>query len=174
MNKILIGIGSKAKVGKDTLGLYLSKQYSLKRLAFADPLKEEVNTMLQSLGLTYDDANKDVLRPLLIGWGESRRKMEPDYWVSIIEKQYKNTMSCFGIAGCGFYHGVVITDVRYVNEAMFIRNNGGVLINIIRDNGMDIPTEHELDNFKFDYTIHNNASLEDLLHAGDDVIKGRF
>jgi hypothetical protein len=59
----------------------------------------------------------------------------------------------------------IITDVRFPNEALAIKDKGGVLLRIERDS--DIQSNHEsetaLDNWTFDYVIENNGTIEDLI-----------
>jgi hypothetical protein len=60
----------------------------------------------------------------------------------------------------------VVTDVRFDNEAIFIRNRGGVIINIVRDKQDIIENRHSseggLRSDNIDLTIHNNGSIEDM------------
>lgn len=59
----------------------------------------------------------------------------------------------------------IITDVRFPNEALAIKDKGGVLLRIERDS--DVKSNHEsetaLDNWTFDYVIENNGTIEDLI-----------
>lgn len=64
---------------------------------------------------------------------------------------------------------ILITDVRYLNEAEAIKSRGGILIRVNRphnESPKDIsnhPSETGLDNYNnFDYIIENDGSLEDL------------
>jgi hypothetical protein len=58
----------------------------------------------------------------------------------------------------------IITDCRFPNEAVAIREREGVLLRLNRngDTGEHI-SETALDNFEFDYVIENTGSLEELV-----------
>ncbi len=118
---MVIGISGKAGSGKDTLGKYLCEEYRCLHYYFAKPLKEGAKIMF-----AYTDdqiANKEVpIEP----WGISPRKIwqllgtevgrgiDPAIWIKnaemFIHKHPGRT--------------VIITDVRFDNEAIFIRNRG--------------------------------------------------
>ena len=62
---------------------------------------------------------------------------------------------------------VICTDVRFVHEVDFIKQNSGIMIKIIRDDvvqALDIA-EHDLDMMdpeNFNYIIYNNGTYEEL------------
>ena len=135
----LIGISGKAGAGKDTLGKYLCDEYRCMHYYFAKPLKEGAKIMF---GLSDEQIeNKEkVIEP----WGMSPRKIyqllgtevgrgiDVNIWVKNAEMFVKSVP--------GFT--VVITDVRFDNEAFWIHNRGGVVINIVRDKDGKYP-EHK-------------------------------
>ena len=159
----LIGIAGKARAGKDTLGKYLCDEYRCMHYYFAKPIKEACRVMFQ---LTDDQiANKEVpIEP----WGYSPRKMyqyiglevgrnsDPNVWVKNAELFVKS------VAG----HTVVITDVRFSNEAYWIHNRGGVVINIVRDQDDIKENKHSseggLKPDSIDLQIRNNGTIEDM------------
>jgi hypothetical protein len=73
-----------------------------------------------------DPATKEVLRPLLVLYGAGMRSIDPDYWVQCLQ----NRLLSMPAAG---KHGIVITDVRYPNEADWIHGLGGIVIRIDRE-----------------------------------------
>ena len=161
---MLIGISGKAGCGKDTLGKYLCDEYRCLHYYFAKPLKEAAKIMF---ALTDDQiANKEVpIEP----WGISPRKIwqllgtevgrgiDPAIWIKNAEMFVKSVPG----------RTVVITDCRFDNEAIFIRNRGGVVINIVRDQqGIIAENKHSSEGGlrpdNIDMTIKNNGSIEDL------------
>lgn len=140
----LIGIGGYARVGKDTVGksiltyaaVVLNKPY--KRVAFADELKKEIDPFVkENFGFSVFNANdeqKKIIRPLLVGLGESRRIQNPEYWI------YKAKLQVEINKNNGI--GSIVTDVRYKNEAQWIKDNGGIVIYIHR-NGIFAPNPTE-------------------------------
>ncbi len=159
----LIGISGKAGSGKDTLGKYLCDEYHCMHYYFAKPLKEGAKIMF---ALTDDQiANKEVpVEP----WGISPRKIyqrlgtevgrgiDPAIWIKNAEIFIKSVPG----------RTVVITDVRFDNEATFIRNRGGVVINIVREQQDIIENRHSseggLKPDNVDLYLHNNGSIEDM------------
>jgi hypothetical protein len=67
----------------------------------------------------------------------------------------------------------IITDVRFYNEAQFIKEEGGVLIRINRFGVKPVnnhPSETNLDSSSFDYIINNDFSLEDLTKDVQEIL----
>ena len=169
---MVIGISGKAGSGKDTLGKYLCEEYRCLHYYFAKPLKEGAKIMF---ALTDDQiANKEVpIEP----WGLSPRKIwqllgtevgrgiDPAIWIKnaemFIHKHPGRT--------------VIITDVRFDNEAIFIRNRGGVVINIVREQQDIIENRHSSEGGlrpeNIDLTIHNIGSIEDMCNEVTDMIQ---
>ena len=160
---MLIGISGKAQSGKDTLGKFLCERYRCLHYYFAKPLKEGAKIMF---ALTDDQiANKEVpIEP----WGisprtiyqrlgtEVGRGIDVNIWVKNAEMFVKS------VAG----RTVVITDVRFDNEALWIHNRGGVVINIERDQKDIYENRHSseggLSPDSIDLTIYNNGTIEDM------------
>jgi len=63
----------------------------------------------------------------------------------------------------------IIPDVRFNNEADIIKNKGGVLIRLNRNNAGESDlheSESALDNYsKFDYIIENNGSIDEFINT---------
>ena len=67
---------------------------------------------------------------------------------------------------------VVVSDVRFPNEAEAIRDADGILVRIERPGavGSGHVTETALEGFVADHTIVNDGLLQDLLRRVDDVL----
>jgi hypothetical protein len=125
----MIGISGYARSGKDTFGESLQKvlgQYGIraKTYALATQLKIDINFLTEGdFGInafTKDDEEKKIIRPLLVGYGEAWRRADPEHWLSIIDSNLEpRTLP-------------IITDIRYENEADYILENQGFLLNINR------------------------------------------
>jgi len=66
-----------------------------------------------------------------------------------------------------------ITDMRFPNEYDAIKSRNGIVIRINRP-GVPVnnhPSETALDNFKFDYVINNDGTLEDFKIKVEDCLK---
>lgn len=124
----IIGITGKKRSGKDTLANeFVNLGYDL--LSFAAPMKKMLQVIL---GHIQDDKKEEILpefgvsyrhmaQTLGTEWG--RNLISPDLWVKLLERQLRPG---------GKY---VISDVRFNNEANFIRKFGGLLIHVERETG---------------------------------------
>ena len=66
----------------------------------------------------------------------------------------------------------VITDVRFPNELSSVEKRKGLTVRMDREMAskpINHPSETALDNYKFDKTIHNNGSIEDLTVRISDI-----
>lgn len=177
---MIVGVTGKKNVGKDTVGAYLVKEYGFRRLAAADALKklaaqifgieikyieelknkEEVVIKLDSL--THEFSPKIIgFRRFLQQLGtESRKVLGEDIWINQI------------LPLDGFYLGknIVVTDIRFENEAQRIRNLEGTLIRINRSSVSTEDThESEMGSFTVDYTINNDGTIADLFNKVDEI-----
>jgi hypothetical protein len=147
-----IGFTGFAGAGKDTAAdaLFRKSDIMYAHFAFAD----EIKRFAKSIGW---DGNKDNRgRPLLQDIGMAGRNYNPDTWVNMAAARVGRSASLTP---------VVWTDVRFANEAEFIRQRGGIIIEIARDS--QVPCDHVSEishlGFKPNYVIKNNATI-DALH----------
>ena len=159
----LIGISGKAGVGKDTLGRYLCDRYRCLHYYFAKPLKEGAKIMFNLTDEQIKD-KEEVIEP----WGMSPRKIyqllgtevgrgiDVNIWVKNAEMFVKQHPGWT----------VVITDVRFDNEAYWIRNRGGIVINIVRDKDYIEENTHSSESGlrpeNIDLIIKNNGTKEEM------------
>ena len=131
---LIFGIAGVARCGKDTLGKHLINKLDKNKLpclniSFASALKSDLDKFLlekfKISAFTENNFEKDLIRPLLVTYGtEVCRKIDQDYWIKKIDKKVKSSIDNKII--------VVITDVRYENEAKWIKQNGGFIIHLSR------------------------------------------
>jgi hypothetical protein len=194
---MIIGFGHRAQSGKDTCGQYLVDRHGYKRVAFADPLKRAA---MQIFGLTEQQcygskANKETVDPR---WGFTPRyamqtlgeKLRvifgEDVWVKSAEAQILNTKIdrsmpkgeiAISLDHVTYSGGVVITDVRYPNEAQMIRSLGGIVVRVDRPSLGPLtdahPSETSMEGFDYDDVILNDGSLEALYAQVDRIISTR-
>lgn len=165
----LIGLIGKKRSGKDSFAAALVDGYGFTRYAFADPLKEaalaldpivdwphRLSFFVRSTGW---EASKEIpeVRRILQNYGVAIREIDPDFWI-------RATLTP-ALADPG---PVVITDVRFPNEAEAIRRAGGKIIGITRP-GLVSTDEHisetALDDYVADATVENSGTLDDLAAA---------
>jgi hypothetical protein len=164
MKRILIGICGPKRSGKDTTAKYIS-EYGLKHYAFAWPLKR----MLAAIGVPFEIWETDekettkfygrtaryLGQTLGTEWG--RDKVSDNLWLQIADKEWTEAPA----------NGMVISDVRFENEAAWIRNNGGTIVHVERP-GVTWNHSHSSEAGIFrepdDRMIYNDGSIEQL-HA---------
>lgn len=107
----------------------------------------------------HSRSTKERFRSLLRWWGTEyrREKFSPDYWVDQLAAKLRQN---------GLSHLPVITDVRFPNEAHFVKNVlGGLVVRIERvgtESNHVHTSDTALDDWPFDLIIPNNDGLEDL------------
>lgn len=118
---------------------------------------------------------RDFLQKL--GTDAVRDRLHENTWVNALMSEYKtNTFTRFpedldiGESIIPYYPNWIITDTRFPNELIAVKERGALTIRVERNNGtraIDInphPSETALDNSDFDYTIENNGSIDDLVN----------
>jgi len=116
---MLIGLSGKAGAGKDTAGKFLCDRYRCLHYYFAKPLKEGAKIMFALTDEQIENKEK-VIEP----WGMSPRKLYQRLGTEVgrgidVNIWVKNA-EMFVRQNAGFT--VVITDVRFSNEAFWIHN----------------------------------------------------
>ena len=168
----IIGISGKKGSGKDTFAQFLKegleKQLgkTVKVDSFAANLKQCCAILSgQSSCVFYNQNLKDkkanflslTNRELMQKFGDLTRSLDKDIWVKSLFNKYLDNPPEY----------LIVSDVRFKNEAEHIKKLDGILIRIESDRVKEDNhiSEIELDNYsKFDLLIENNidTSLERL------------
>ena len=156
---MIIGISGKKRSGKDTIYELVKKRAGgfVIRAAFGDQIKEEV-AQVTGVEVGHIEENKERFRPMLQWWGADFRRHYngESYWLDRM---------LFRMRSIRDPKVLVITDVRYPNEAELVKKVGGILLRVDRETGLNDAhsSENLLDSFcDFDYRLENNGTLEDL------------
>lgn len=175
----IIGITGNAGAGKDTLALLLTSATGLNVKhafirSFADPLKEYVKV---KFGLTDADVHTQTGKSRVIEWlGVTVREVlrregteltrDPwgqNFWILHMQ----NKVSRFPDDAV-----VIIPDVRFEDEAKFVKDAGGVLIQVQRQD-LEVDSSHRseqgIGSIVPDFVIHNNGDISDLGEEADRV-----
>lgn len=172
----IIGIAGYKGSGKSTISNFFVQNYGCQRLAFADPIKK----MLAVLGLSDTQlygADKEEPTPILDGhtaryamqtlgteWG--RMMIGPNLWINA----WKHHADLFWRAHPK--SAIVVDDVRFCDEADFIRGHGGVIIKVVRPDcaSSDHASENQIEDLKSDALIMNTGNVFDLRRAVDQKV----
>ena len=95
-----------------------------------------------------------TVRELLQKFGTAiRNEVCDDFWVKVCLKDYSESQNW------------IISDVRFKSEIEGIKQFNNITLRINNPNAGagNHVSEVDLDDYKFDYVINNNGSLEDLL-----------
>jgi hypothetical protein len=189
----LIGITGHAGSGKDTVASYIQKKYKNTYIEhFADPLKKACAT---AFGIPenwfYDRELKEQETP----WAVSPRKIAQfvgtemfrtivadlyedhtySHWIRLLEMRLTG-VSCPPEGEGDYYAGdtIIISDVRFQDEADWIRQNRGIILRITRqgfEGSVGIQGHaSEISYASEDYLICNDNSKEILYATVDEFI----
>jgi hypothetical protein len=172
----LIGFGHRARQGKNTAAQAVLESLPLATevhmYAFADALKREVRTLCAKYGGQWElirawqeegvmppsvHFEEPKPRSLLQWYGtEFRRKQDPEVWVKRLRKTLEEHNPDVAL----------ITDVRFPNEAEYIKQQGGTLIKCVRTTAADVEvaehwSEAALDSFTgWDFVLTADTAEE--------------
>ena len=135
----MVGVAGYARSGKDTFAHALVEGAGFTRRALADAIKEDVARFL-GIAVEEVERRKDDLRHLLKWYGTEWRRREcgGDYWIDRLERWLRKDSQCnvYSIAR------IVVPDVRFPNEAEWVRNQGGIVVRVVK-RGQVSPSDHE-------------------------------
>jgi len=205
---MIIGVGHKARQGKDTVAKFLNRQYGFEIIHFGDALYEECrnctiyfrgrdktfflksgeedffvlrdpspqamkwirrngvreeNLMFKANFAYYGMKKKDG--NLLQFWGTEykRKKIDWNYWVHKVRERVDAEPE----------KNYAIPDIRFINEAKYIKSKNGEIWKVVRPNFEIIDrnvrhiSETELDNWRFDRIFINDGTIEELQEKVD-------
>lgn len=176
---MIIGLGYKARSGKDTVGNWLHDHRNFNVTSFAFSLKEAVKVIY---GWTDDHVYgdlKEVRDPFWLqtpritmqhfGTNACRQNLRDDIWVKSLEKRISGALDA----------DWVITDCRFPNEAEFVHSLGGVMVKLDRRMGDEIAegatshsSETAMDDYEgWDYILDNNGTLNRLFEGTDNLLE---
>ena len=167
---MIIGFCGRKRSGKDTAAA-VAVQEGFMQLSFASPMKQMLRQLLHAQGARpheiqamlegdlkevptpyfNDQSPRHAMQTLGTEWG--RKALGDDFWVNTLMRT------------SSMYSRVVISDVRFPNEADAIRTKGGLVFRITRPglaNNDNHPSEALIDKITVDGEIENSASLEEF------------
>jgi len=143
-------LAGQSGVGKKTAANYLVKKHNFYLCDILSPVEQAAKN------LSNWDGKKDVKGlSILNETCIAGRKINENYWLHLAlapipaDKNFR----------------VVFDNVFFKNEAIFIKNNGGFIINIDRKGFKDVDFD-----FIPDFSLINNGTLEDFKKRIDELI----
>ena len=173
----IIGLAGRARTGKSTVCMHLVDKHSFGDYAFAEPVKrglmamfglpedlvfgEDKETVIPWIGRSL----RELTQTLGTEWG--REMVAPDIWVRCAARWLESVPR--------YWPGVVFSDVRYEEEAALVRDRGGVIWHVRRDDAPQVrahSSEAGIEVREGDVVLPNNGSLEELYARIDDLLRG--
>jgi hypothetical protein len=167
-NYNIIGLTGYAQSGKDTFASILVEKYGYSRIAFADKIRDFLYGINPMVGCSPTGYLQDLVN--LVGWDKAKqepqvRRLLQDLGISARDLISEDIWVTAALSSVSKDQRVVITDVRFENEAAMIKFMGGQLWRIKRS-GVgpvnDHVSESEMDGYKVDQIFVNNGTLEEL------------
>jgi hypothetical protein len=176
MTTTIIGITGHYGAGKDTvaeivISLLHRPLNPWCRIAFADVIKKHV---AQKIGVTIEALEKlkkePTIRKLLQEAGDSGKRENPDYWIRQLDAQLLTNESL------GIHNNYVISDLRFLNEAKWIRETfkrTGKIIRVERPGfaGDNHVSETEQEKIRVDYHILNDQTRLKLINETRNILR---
>ncbi|WP_051593498.1 hypothetical protein [Achromobacter sp. DH1f] len=163
----LVGIAAKAQSGKSTVAGFLKEAGAYTELSFASPIREFVAGLLGCTVPELEPIKEDVIpwcgkspRQLMqtLGTEWGRKMVSETFWIDQAMQRIQREWARGQM--------VVISDVRFDNEAEAIRNAGGCILHLSRPDGARTVAQHlseaGVERKPGDYSIINDGSLRAL------------
>jgi hypothetical protein len=193
--KMIVGLTGLKGSGKDTIAAHLIKSYGFERRAFADKLKESAAALLK-----LEPQHFEVLKnspDILLAIGSFKQNGMFETIVSQSTREFlqrygtESHRDIFGqdfwidqlLPMDGFYadRNIVVTDVRFVNEADRIHALKGYVVRVVRtmfnedlhkseEGQLDIKSDYELDNTGYLWELPRKIDLMMRLLVPDNGI----
>lgn len=171
---MIIGLTGKKQSGKSTVASYLEQEHVFLPMAFATPLKTALVVMFGWSERHMEGDLKEVIDPLTgvtprhamqtLGTEWGRNLIHPDIWLRLMEHNIKANPNT----------DIVITDVRFENEATLIRNLGGVIVHVSRESEhVDLHQSEagiKIDEAR-DYIVRNDKDIPALYQYVDVILE---
>lgn len=188
-DQLIVGLSGYARSGKNEAAEALV-QYGWRQAAFADKLREflyaldplvpgyygagnlRLRRLVDQTGWDYAKVTYPEVRALLqrAGTEAGRKVLGANVWVNALFEEHADAPA------------LVLTDVRFPNEAQAVADRGGVLIQVERPGvrpardsvGRVHESEVALDDWDFDHVLMNDGTVEELhakLHGVADLVQ---
>lgn len=178
MGKLLppiIGLTGKARTGKDTAARFIAIETHGWMYSFADPIRAMIRAGLgvdmrekywqdnkEKVIETIGRSPRELMQTLGTEWGRDR--VNPDLWLILAAAQLLNRGS-----------GMIVPDVRFENEAKWIRERGGVILHVHRRSAEEIVAHSSEDGVNMspgETRIDNDGTLQDLQNQVTEIVSG--
>lgn len=176
---VIIGLSGYASSGKDTVAEHLVNEHRFERVAFADPIRE---ILLAMNPIVHDVRLKELVDEY--GWDLAKQRPEVRHYLQVLGYSARVNIdqevwirAAFRKFSRDIYAKYVITDVRFINEAVAIKQLNGKIWRIERPDVTAVNghvSEWEMDAYKFDEVLGNDGTLEELRFLVDTLVSKKL
>jgi hypothetical protein len=175
----LVGLMGRAGAGKSTAERYLQAAHGFQPSAFADPIKAMLEALCAHTGADWAHLHEPSLkqapipelgglcaRRLMTSLGDWGRQHSDYFWINAAQR-------ALGLPDAPVAPLLVISDVRYPNEAGWVRAMGGRIWLIERDNLPQVashPSEYAHHSIQPDLRLPNNGAVDELYLLLDNAV----
>lgn len=168
---MIIGLTGKARSGKDTVAEHLNIAHSFHHYWYSKPMKDALRVVFgwnddhlygdlkEVKDKRYDVSPRVALQTLGTEWG--RDCIGKDIWINRAK------------AEMAVHENIVISDCRFDNEAIAIREMGGYVIRVVRGDAQEVAahtSESGISPELISFDIENNRTLPDLYRLVDYIL----
>lgn len=177
MSRQIIGITGKKRAGKDTAASFLNKKYDYKIYSFADPIKDMLKVLVNyvdvNLNFYLNNDKEQKIDPFNASYRKLTQTLGTEWGRNLIDDKIWIELLDFNSQWEG---KIVIPDIRFENEAEWVVNNGGIIINIVRDSRYkdSHSSEQGVPERFITETIHNNDTVEKLHTEIEKILNSNF
>lgn len=169
----MIGLCGPARTGKDTAADLLLSNVRGYRYSFADPIRDMIKALGVDMSNPYWIEHKEAPVPWLgasprrlmqtLGTEWGRQMIREDIWLQMAAHVFK-------VNG----PGMVVSDVRFENEAAWVREHGGLIIHIRRSSAPKVAShisEAGVAVAEGDALVHNEGTIQEFETALMEVVQ---
>ena len=178
----VIGLTGRKRAGKDTVGGYLYHEVHAHLDAFAAPMKAALATIFNVPVTLFDDPEmkeiplvqllgrspRHVMQTLGTEWG--RTYVQHDMWARLLHSRVSEQVRARR-------SHIVVTDVRYDDEAQMLLDNGGEIWEVNRDKVLGPcvdghSSERGVSSHLITHTLDNNGDIDALFAQIAVLLRG--
>ena len=153
---MIIGLGGRSRVGKDTVASFFEGTHQVRRLA--QPVKDACKVLYGWSDVEVESAAKEEVDQR---WGITPR------WAMVHLTQAMRQAMGGNFFTKSFFDSwdgspIVIPDVRFVDDIQEIHKRGGVTIKITRQGGPDHLFECTIDSARTMFEVANDGTVDEL------------